>query len=239
MTERPGCDDRPTQDSISEGMLGPAQNITGCQVTVIYNVVKTPLFKIDGHANNVGRGGPTAIIWQSSYTPPTDLNFDPLSFHLSNFGLIRSTFIFNIPSAAAVPIYPQLLRPTSGAPIERPISASTLARELGIHPFPHLTSAITLRPLPRFLEKTDIHKGRIGRCPCCFVSHLNTIIMAMEEHDLLIVADATYSMSTYLKSLNTSLPQILRISSLTGCFSRIGLLAYRDYSDADLLQWSG
>lgn len=63
--------------------------------------------------------------------------------------------------------------------------------------------------------------------------------MAMEEHDLLIVADATYSMSTYLKSLNISLPQILRISSLTGCFSRIGLLAYRDYSDADLLEWSG
>lgn len=64
MTERSGCDDRPTQDSISEGMLGPAQNITGCQATVIYNVVKTPLFKIDGHANNVGRGGPAAIIWQ-------------------------------------------------------------------------------------------------------------------------------------------------------------------------------
>ncbi|OJJ38132.1 hypothetical protein ASPWEDRAFT_104603 [Aspergillus wentii DTO 134E9] len=61
----------------------------------------------------------------------------------------------------------------------------------------------------------------------------------MEEYDLLIIADATASMMSYLESLNTSLPQIISISALTGCFSRIGLLGYRDYSDESLLEWSG
>ena len=61
----------------------------------------------------------------------------------------------------------------------------------------------------------------------------------MEEYDLLIIADATASMGNYLHALNTSLPQIISISALTGCFSRIGLLAYRDYTDNDLLEWSG
>jgi hypothetical protein len=60
-----------------------------------------------------------------------------------------------------------------------------------------------------------------------------------ELYDLLIVADATYSMSDYLTSLQTSLPQIISISALTGCFSRIGLLGYRDYCDDSLLEWSG
>ncbi|KAJ6116349.1 hypothetical protein N7512_006074 [Penicillium capsulatum] len=59
-----------------------------------------------------------------------------------------------------------------------------------------------------------------------------------EEYDLLIIADATASMGSYLTALNTSLPQIISISALTGSFSRIGLLAYRDYLD-DLLEWSG
>jgi hypothetical protein len=64
--------------------------------------------------------------------------------------------------------------------------------------------------------------------------------MEQEElYDLLIVADATYSMSDYLTSLQTSLPQIISISALTGCFSRIGLLGYRDYGDENLLEWSG
>lgn len=52
----------------------------------------------------------------------------------------------------------------------------------------------------------------------------------MDEYDLLIITDATFSMSHYLRSLNTSLPQIISVSALTGCFSRIGLLAYRDYN---------
>lgn len=60
-----------------------------------------------------------------------------------------------------------------------------------------------------------------------------------EVYDLLILVDATYSMTSYLNSLQTSLPQIISISRVTDCFSRIGLLAYRDYSTTDLLDWSG
>ncbi|KFZ24723.1 hypothetical protein V502_00784 [Pseudogymnoascus sp. VKM F-4520 (FW-2644)] len=60
-----------------------------------------------------------------------------------------------------------------------------------------------------------------------------------EVYDLLILVDATHSMSSYLLSLQTSLPQIISVSTVTDCFSRIGLLAYRDYSTEDLLDWSG
>ncbi|KAF1845615.1 uncharacterized protein K460DRAFT_286397 [Cucurbitaria berberidis CBS 394.84] len=65
-----------------------------------------------------------------------------------------------------------------------------------------------------------------------------------EVYDLLILVDATYSMSSYLESLKTSLPKIIAISNLTNSFERIGLLAYRDYSEAyrdkhGLLEWSG
>ncbi|KAI9372847.1 hypothetical protein BJX61DRAFT_505484 [Aspergillus egyptiacus] len=62
----------------------------------------------------------------------------------------------------------------------------------------------------------------------------------MEFYDLLLVVDATASMKNYLESLNISLPQIISISAVTGCFSRIGLLVYRDYVDWDgCLQFSG
>ncbi|KAL2074826.1 hypothetical protein VTL71DRAFT_8605 [Oculimacula yallundae] len=72
-----------------------------------------------------------------------------------------------------------------------------------------------------------------------------------EVYDLLILVDATASMSSYIHSFQTSLPQIIQISTLTECFSRIGLLAYRDYDchpwgertegngSRDLLDWSG
>ncbi|KAF5861585.1 hypothetical protein ETB97_012750 [Aspergillus alliaceus] len=60
-----------------------------------------------------------------------------------------------------------------------------------------------------------------------------------EQYDLLVVVDATASMHSFLKSLNNSLRQIISISELTRCFSRIGLLAYRDYVCKDLLEWSG
>lgn len=60
-----------------------------------------------------------------------------------------------------------------------------------------------------------------------------------ELYDLLILVDATYSMSSYLTSLRTTLPQVISISTLTDCFSRLGLLAYKDYCDNDLLTWSG
>ncbi|KAL6709665.1 hypothetical protein ACN47E_001093 [Coniothyrium glycines] len=66
----------------------------------------------------------------------------------------------------------------------------------------------------------------------------------VEVYDLLILVDATYSMFNFLESLKTSLPKVIAISNLTNSFSRIGLLAYRDYSEANrnengLLEWSG
>ncbi|KAF2805184.1 uncharacterized protein BDZ99DRAFT_114835 [Mytilinidion resinicola] len=60
-----------------------------------------------------------------------------------------------------------------------------------------------------------------------------------EIYDLLILVDATYSMSDYLESLQLSLPKVIAISTLTDCFARVGLLAYRDYCDKKLLEWSG
>ncbi|EFR02702.1 hypothetical protein MGYG_05700 [Nannizzia gypsea CBS 118893] len=59
------------------------------------------------------------------------------------------------------------------------------------------------------------------------------------ENDLLILVDATWSMRDYFKTLKMALPRIISVSALTGCFSRIGLLAYRDYSEAHMLEWSG
>ncbi|KAE8418616.1 hypothetical protein BDV36DRAFT_253846 [Aspergillus pseudocaelatus] len=46
-------------------------------------------------------------------------------------------------------------------------------------------------------------------------------------------------MSSFLASLRSSLRQIVSMSVLTRCFSRIGLIAYRDYSAPTLLEWSG
>ncbi|KAL4915401.1 hypothetical protein BDW62DRAFT_212749 [Aspergillus aurantiobrunneus] len=55
----------------------------------------------------------------------------------------------------------------------------------------------------------------------------------MDRYDLLIVADATASMRNYLTSLNTSLPQIISISALTGCFSRVGFSGWLDLAHAE------
>ncbi|KAK0616983.1 hypothetical protein B0T14DRAFT_524120 [Immersiella caudata] len=63
--------------------------------------------------------------------------------------------------------------------------------------------------------------------------------MSTSEYDMLVVIDQTASMSTYLRSLNQSLQDIIRISSLTGCFSRIGVMAYGDYCGGPITQWSG
>ncbi|KAF2730516.1 hypothetical protein EJ04DRAFT_444934 [Polyplosphaeria fusca] len=67
---------------------------------------------------------------------------------------------------------------------------------------------------------------------------------ATEVYDLLILVDATCSMSNYLEALKSSLPRVIAISKLTNSFARIGLLAYRDYTEAHrdvegLLEWSG
>jgi hypothetical protein len=58
-------------------------------------------------------------------------------------------------------------------------------------------------------------------------------------YDLLLLTDATASMGTFLSALNKSLPEILSVSALTGCFERMGVLAYRDYCDTPLIEFSG
>ena len=46
-------------------------------------------------------------------------------------------------------------------------------------------------------------------------------------------------MGAYAFSLYKSLPEIVSLCALTGCFERIGVLAYRDYCDRRLTEWSG
>ncbi|KAK0712718.1 hypothetical protein B0T26DRAFT_831837, partial [Lasiosphaeria miniovina] len=63
-----------------------------------------------------------------------------------------------------------------------------------------------------------------------------------EVYDLLLLVDATASMGEYLKALNKSLQDLIRISTLTSCFLRIGVLAYRDYyggPHVKVTEWSG
>lgn len=57
--------------------------------------------------------------------------------------------------------------------------------------------------------------------------------------DLCIVTDATGSMGAFLEAISDTLPQYLNIAHLTGAFSRIGVLAYQDYSDKYETRWSG
>ncbi|KAJ7852874.1 hypothetical protein B0H13DRAFT_1728719 [Mycena leptocephala] len=59
--------------------------------------------------------------------------------------------------------------------------------------------------------------------------------------DLLVVTDATASMGGYLDALKSSIPEILALAKLSGVFSRLGVLAYKDYTDApeEIAAWSG
>lgn len=57
--------------------------------------------------------------------------------------------------------------------------------------------------------------------------------------DLCIVTDATGSMGAFLEAISATLPQYLNIAHLTNAFSRIGVLAYYDYSDKHITRWSG
>ncbi|KAK8045201.1 dihydroxyacid dehydratase [Apiospora rasikravindrae] len=59
-----------------------------------------------------------------------------------------------------------------------------------------------------------------------------------QEYDLLILTDATGSMHQYLPALRQALPKIVSVSCLTDAFSRIGIMAYRDYEQT-LTEWSG
>ncbi|KAI5923449.1 hypothetical protein F4810DRAFT_701179 [Camillea tinctor] len=59
------------------------------------------------------------------------------------------------------------------------------------------------------------------------------------KYDLLLLVDATWSMQSYLTSLRVSIPRIIAVSDLTASFSRIGVLAYRDYTSKEQTEWSG
>ncbi|KAF7358467.1 RING-type domain-containing protein [Mycena venus] len=58
--------------------------------------------------------------------------------------------------------------------------------------------------------------------------------------DLLVVTDATASRLD-LDALKSSIPEILGLAKLSGAFSRLGVLAYKDYTDApeEIAAWSG
>lgn len=60
-------------------------------------------------------------------------------------------------------------------------------------------------------------------------------------YDLLIVTDITHSMTAFLRSLHRSLQDIIRISAITDCFSRIGVLGYSDHikDNPSVTKWSG
>ncbi|KAJ7765271.1 hypothetical protein B0H16DRAFT_415398 [Mycena metata] len=62
-----------------------------------------------------------------------------------------------------------------------------------------------------------------------------------ERQSLLIVLDATASMGAYLDALREAIPEILALAKLSGAFSRLGVLAYKDYSDPtdQIAAWSG
>ncbi|KAJ7637778.1 hypothetical protein B0H17DRAFT_995100 [Mycena rosella] len=65
--------------------------------------------------------------------------------------------------------------------------------------------------------------------------------MGDPQYDLLVVTDATASMGGYLDALWSSIPEILALAKLSGAFSRLGVLAYKDYSDLpqEIAAWSG
>ncbi|KAK7931346.1 hypothetical protein PG985_002058 [Apiospora marii] len=61
-----------------------------------------------------------------------------------------------------------------------------------------------------------------------------------QEYDLLILTDAKKSTHLYLHALRHALPKIISVSCLTNAFSRIGIMAYRDYYEQQVVtEWSG
>ncbi|KAJ2978061.1 hypothetical protein NQ176_g4026 [Zarea fungicola] len=58
-------------------------------------------------------------------------------------------------------------------------------------------------------------------------------------YDLVLLTDATSSMSYFIDGLNRALPEIISLMALTSCFERIGVAAYRDMADARVTEWSG
>lgn len=59
------------------------------------------------------------------------------------------------------------------------------------------------------------------------------------SRDLLFVVDATSSMTYFLQGVQNSLPQVMKMSAITGLVERMGILVYRDFDCRDVLEFSG
>jgi hypothetical protein len=60
-----------------------------------------------------------------------------------------------------------------------------------------------------------------------------------QDFDLMFITDATSSMQNFLDELKECLPQIFDLVKLTGWIDRISVLAFRDYCDKNIIEWSG
>jgi hypothetical protein len=58
-------------------------------------------------------------------------------------------------------------------------------------------------------------------------------------HDLMIVFDAITTGQGGVAALKEAIPDIINFVALADCFERIGVLAYRNYSSNNVIQWSG
>ncbi|WJG34720.1 thioesterase-like superfamily-domain-containing protein [Fusarium oxysporum Fo47] len=58
-------------------------------------------------------------------------------------------------------------------------------------------------------------------------------------HDLMIVFDAITGGSVGVTALKEAIPDIIDFVALADCFERIGVLAYRNYTSDNVIQWSG
>lgn len=61
----------------------------------------------------------------------------------------------------------------------------------------------------------------------------------VKAYDLMFITDATGSMGHFLGELRVALPQIFDLVQLTNLVERISVLAFRDYCDKKLIEWSG
>ncbi|KAF4953131.1 hypothetical protein FGADI_6281 [Fusarium gaditjirri] len=58
-------------------------------------------------------------------------------------------------------------------------------------------------------------------------------------HDLMIVFDAMTGGRVGVTALKEAIPDIINFVALAGCFERIGVLAYQNYTSENPIQWSG
>lgn len=61
----------------------------------------------------------------------------------------------------------------------------------------------------------------------------------IEKYDLMFITDATGSMMPFIQQLKNALPQIFDLVQLTNLVDEVSVLAYRDYGERDIIEWSG